>query len=48
MEIAREFFFKIIAPMIWLLFYAFAFAKGSIGLAKAWKEENFKWIWLYI
>lgn len=48
MEVAKVFFFKIIVPMIWLIFFAYAFAFSSIKLAKAWKAKNFKLIWLYI
>ena len=48
MEILKLFFFKIIGPMIYLLFFAYAFAIGSTRLAKAWKKQNFKQIWLYI
>ncbi|NGX27132.1 MAG: hypothetical protein K940chlam6_01063 [Chlamydiae bacterium] len=44
----KAFFFKIIAPMIYLVFFAYAFAIGSTRLAKAWKSKNFKQIWLYI
>ncbi len=48
MELLKAFFFKIIAPMIYLVFFAYAFAGGSTKLAKAWKAKNFKQIWLYI
>lgn len=48
MCVLSQFFFKIIVPMVSLLFFAFAFAKAGIGLTKAWKEQNFKQIWLYI
>lgn len=48
MEIWKVILFKIVAPMIWLVFFAYAFALSSVKLAKAWKEKNFKMIWLYI
>ena len=48
MEILKEVFFKIIAPMIWLMFFAYAFASSGIRLEKAWKAKKFKLIWLYI
>lgn len=48
MEFLKIFFFKVIAPMIWLLFFAYAFAISSIKLSKAWKAKNFKQIWLYL
>jgi hypothetical protein len=44
----KTFFFKIIAPMMYLAFFAYAFAIGSTKLAKAWKKNNFKQIWFYI
>ena len=44
----KAFFFKIIAPMIYLIFFAYAFALASTKLAKAWKNKNFKQIWLYL
>jgi len=48
MEILKSFFFKIIAPMIYLIFFAYAVTIGSTKLAKAWKAKNFKQIWLSI
>lgn len=48
MEVLKDFFFKIIAPMIWLIFFAYAFALSGTGLAKAWKDKNLKHIWLHI
>lgn len=48
MEILKTFFFQIIAPMIWLIFFAYAFALSSTQLAKAWKAKNISQIWLYI
>ena len=47
MDIAKEVFFKIIAPMLWLAVYAYAFAFSARKLAKAWKAGNAKLIWLY-
>ncbi|MDN3506416.1 MAG: hypothetical protein P0S96_04225 [Simkaniaceae bacterium] len=47
MEILKEFFFKIIAPIIYLFFFAYAYAVGFIQLSKAWKKKNFVRIWLY-
>jgi len=47
MELAKAFFFKIIAPMLWLVVFAYVFTSSSIKLAKAWKNNNFKQIWLY-
>lgn len=34
--------------MIYLAFFAYAFTLASIKLAKAWKNKNFKQIWLYL
>jgi hypothetical protein len=48
MELFKEFFFKIIAPMIWLLFFAYSFAYSATKLEKAWKEKKIKLIWLYL
>jgi hypothetical protein len=48
MEILKDFFFKIIAPMIWLIFFAYAFAFSGTRLEKAWKDKKFILIWLYI
>jgi len=48
MEILKEFFFKIIASIIYLLFFAYGFTIGSIQLAKAWKKKDVKKIWLYL
>jgi hypothetical protein len=47
MKIAQIFFFKIIAPMLWLMLFAYAFASSGVKLAKAIKEKNFPMIWLY-
>jgi hypothetical protein len=44
----KAFFFKIIAPMISLVFFAYAFSLAAIHLAKAWKSKKFKQIWLYL
>ncbi len=44
----KAFFFKIIAPMIYLVFFAYAFTFAGIQLAKAWKSKKFKQIWLYV
>jgi hypothetical protein len=35
-------------PLIWLMFFAYAFAFSGISLEKAWKAKKFKLIWLYI
>lgn len=48
MELAKIFFFKIIAPIIWLMVFAYVFAISSTKLAKAWEAKNVKQIWLYI
>ena len=48
MELLKDFFFKIIAPMIWLIFFAYAFVFSGTRLEKAWKDKKFKLIWLYI
>ncbi len=48
MEVAKAFFFKIVAPMIWLTIFAYVFAISGVKLAKAWKTKNFKQIWLYV
>jgi hypothetical protein len=48
MDFFKDFLFKIIAPMIWLMFFAYAFTFSGIRLVKAWKEKNNKLIWLYI
>jgi hypothetical protein len=48
MAILKGVFFKILAPMIWLVFFAYAFSIASIQLAKAWKAKNFKMIWLNV
>ena len=49
MEIyVKAFFFKIIAPMIYLVFFAYAFTFSSVKLTKAWKNKNFKQTWLYL
>ena len=47
MEISKIFFFKIIAPMLWLMLFAYAFSSSGIKLAKAIKEKNSVMIWLY-
>lgn len=44
----KAFFFKVIFPMIYLVFFAYAFTFASLKLAKAWKIKNFKQIWLYL
>lgn len=44
----KALFFKIIVPMIYLIFFAYAFTFASLKLAKAWKSKNFKQIWLYL
>ena len=48
MELAKVFFFKIIAPMIWLSGYAYLFTLSAFGLTKAWKAQSFKDLWLNI
>ncbi len=48
MDLFKTFIFKIIGPMIWLIFFAYVFAISSTKLAKAWKTKNVKQIWLYI
>ncbi len=48
MGLLKDFLFKIIVPMIWLMFFAYAFAFSATRLAKAWKEKKIKLIWLYI
>lgn len=48
MELLKVFFFKIVAPMIWLIFFSYVFVISSIKLTKAWKAKNFKQIWLYV
>lgn len=47
MTLVKIFFFKIIAPIIWLMFFAYAFASSGIKLAGAIKDKNFPMIWLY-
>ncbi len=48
MNIAKDFFFAVIAPLIILIGYSFALARGAPELAKAWKAKSFKGIWFNI
>lgn len=48
MNLLKEFFLKILFPMIWLGFFAYAFSSASLHLAKAWKGKQFKLICLYV
>lgn len=48
MDILKAFFFKIIAPMIWLVGFSYVFTLSSLNLAKAWKAKSFKNIWLHL
>jgi membrane protein DedA with SNARE-associated domain len=48
MELLKYICFEIIGPLIWLVFFAYAFAFSGISLEKAWKAKKFKLIWLYI
>jgi len=45
MEILKEFFFRIIAPMLWLTLFAYGFTHCSLQLEKAWKAKNTQRIW---
>ena len=47
MGLLKIFFFKIISPMIWLIFFAYAFAFSANRLAKAWKAEKVTLVWLH-
>ena len=47
MGLLKVFFFKIIAPMIWLMIFAYAFAFSAHSLVKAWKAGKFTLIWLH-
>ncbi len=47
MEILWMFFAQIIAPMVWLVFFSYAFALSAIKLTEAWRVKQFKFIWLY-
>lgn len=44
----KAFFFKVIAPILFLAFFAYALTIVSLQLQKAWKAKNFKQIWLYL
>lgn len=48
MELIKTFLFKIIAPMTWLVFFAYAFAISGKNLAKAWKVQNTRQIVFYL
>ena len=46
--VLKEFFFKIIAPMIWLFLLAYVFTSSSIKLVEAWKAKKFNQLWSYV
>ena len=48
MDLLKAFFFTILSPIIWLGFFAYAFAISSVKLVEAWKRRNTKLIWVYL